>query len=260
MSLPAAIQTRSLSIGYPVRGGGKRVVHAGLDLALEAGCVTCLLGRNGAGKSTLLRTLCGLQPPLAGEVLLEGESLRTLSPAALSTRVGVVLTVRDYPGGITVYELVSLGRYPHTGFFGSLGVADHAVVREALGAVGIAAKADRLLSELSDGERQKAYIAKTLAQECPVILLDEPTAFLDVPSRMETWETLRRLAHGRRKAVLLSTHDVESAVRMADRLWLLPETDPEGASGAVLCGSPAEMAADGTLENFFGVRLPQGGF
>ena len=259
MPLPAAIQTRSLSIGYPVRGGAARVIHAGLDLELAAGCVTCLLGRNGAGKSTLLRTLCGLQPPLAGEILLEGKPLQSLSPAELSMRVGVVLTVRDYPGGITVYELVSLGRYPHTGFFGSLGVADHAAVREALEAVGIADKAGRLLSELSDGERQKAYIAKALAQECPVILLDEPTAFLDVPSRLETWETLRRLARGQRKAVLLSTHDVESAVRMADRLWLLPEPGPGTASSAVLCGFPAEMVAAGTLDRFFGIQLPRGG-
>lgn len=258
--LPAAIQTRSLSIGYPVRGGGKRVVHTGLDLALEAGCVTCLLGRNGAGKSTLLRTLCGLQPPLAGEVLLGGDPLRTLSAAALSMRVGVVLTVRDYPGGISVYELVSLGRYPHTGFFGSLGVTDHAAVREALEAVGIADKAGRLLSELSDGERQKAYIAKTLAQECPVILLDEPTSFLDVPSKLETWKTLRALAHGQGKAILLSTHDLDSALRMADRLWLLPEADADGTGGAVICGTPAALAADGTLENFFGIQLPQGGF
>ena len=260
MSACPAIETRSLSIGYPVRGGARRVVHRGLDLQLPAGAVTCLLGRNGAGKSTLLKTLCGLLPPLGGEILLESRPLRTYSPEALSAQVGVVLTDRGFPGGITVYELVSMGRYPHTDFFGTLREADHAVVREALAMVGIAAKAGRLLAELSDGERQKAYIAKALAQECPVILLDEPTAFLDVPSRAETWETLRRLAHERQKAVLLSTHDVESAVRMSDCLWLLPEAGLESASDAVQCGSPAEMLADGTLESFFGVRLPQGGF
>ena len=255
MSACPAIETRSLSIGYPVRGGARRVVHTGLDLTLPAGAVTCLLGRNGAGKSTLLKTLCGLLPPLEGEILLDGRPLRKFSPAAMSAQVGVVLTDRGFPGGITVYELVSMGRYPHTDFFGTLREADHAVVREALAMVGIAGRAERLLGELSDGERQKAYIAKALAQECPVILLDEPTAFLDVPSRVETWETLRRLAHERRKAVLLSTHDVESAVRMADRLWLLPEASPDAAANAVLSGTPVELAADGTIGRFFGIRI-----
>ena len=260
MILPPAIETRALSIGYPVRGGARRVVHAGLDLQLSAGSVTCLLGRNGAGKSTLLRTLCGLLPPLGGEILLDGRPLRAFSPEALSAQVGVVLTDRDFPGGITVRELVSMGRYPHTDFFGTLREKDRAIVQVALDTAGIADKADRLLGELSDGERQKAYIAKALAQECPVILLDEPTAFLDVPSRLETWETLRRLARGQQKAILLSTHDVDSALRMADCLWLLPEAGAEGAAGAMVCGDPQTLLADGTLECFFGIQRGQGGF
>jgi len=251
MSAEPILETRALSIGYPLRGGVRRIVHSGLDLQLYAGGITCLLGRNGAGKSTLLRTLCGLQPPLAGEVRLAGRPLRDISAASLSTQVGVVLTDRGFPGGITVYELVSLGRYPHTGFFGTLRIADHTAIREALDVVGIGAKADRLLSELSDGERQKAYIAKALAQECPVILLDEPTAFLDVPSRLETWRTLRDLARSRQMAVLLSTHDLDGALRMAERLWLLPEED----SAAALCGEPDALVANGTLERFFGVTI-----
>ena len=260
MFLPPSIETRSLSIGYPLRGGVRRVVHSGINLQLFAGGVTCLLGRNGSGKSTLLRTLCGLLKPLDGEIILEGRPLQTYSPEERASKVGVVLTDRGFPGAITVYELVSMGRYPHTGFFGKREEEDHAVVRESLEMVGIAAKADRMLAELSDGERQKAYLAKALAQECPVILLDEPTAFLDVTSRLETWETLKLLARVRQKAILLTTHDLESAIRTADLLWLLPETTVTSSSGPVLTGKPADLATDGTLDRFFGTHIPFVGF
>ena len=141
MFLPPSIETRSLSIGYPIRGGLNRVVHSGLDLQLYAGGVTCLLGRNGSGKSTLLRTLCGLLKPLSGEIILEGRPLETYTPEERASKVGVVLTDRGFPGAITVYELVSMGRYPHTDFFGNLEEEDHAIVRESLEMVGIDAKA-----------------------------------------------------------------------------------------------------------------------
>lgn len=247
------IETRSLSIGYTGRGG-RHTVHPGLDLQLFPGELTCLLGRNGAGKSTLLKTLCGLLAPLDGEVRIDGRSLRDYSPEQLSARVGVVLTERTQAGGISVYDLVSLGRYPHTGFFGTLREKDHAAVRAALEAVGIAHKAENHVAELSDGERQKAFIAKALAQECPIILLDEPTAFLDVTSRLETMLSLRRLAHEAGKAVLLSTHDLDTALQTADRLWLLPAISPEAGTSAnkLICGAPDELVTDGSLERFFG--------
>jgi iron complex transport system ATP-binding protein len=253
--IPPPIETRALSIGYTLRGNLRRVVHSGLDLQLYAGGVTCLLGRNGSGKSTLLRTLCGLLKPLSGEIILDGRPLESYSPEERASKVGVVLTDRDFPGAISVYELVSMGRYPHTDFFGSLDDDDHAVVRESIEMVGLTDKSDRLLAELSDGERQKAYIAKALAQECPVILLDEPTAFLDVPSRLETWETLKRLARVRQKAILLTTHDLESAIRTADLLWLLPEATVTSSSGALISGKPGEMVADGTVDKFFGTHI-----
>ena len=247
------IETRSLSIGYTGRGS-RHTVHSGLDLQLYPGELTCLLGRNGAGKSTLLKTLCGLLAPLDGEVRIDGRSLRDYSPEQLSARVGVVLTERTQAGGISVYDLVSLGRYPHTGFFGTLREKDHAAVRAALEAVGIAHKAENHVAELSDGERQKAFIAKALAQECPIILLDEPTAFLDVTSRLETMLSLRSLAHDQGKAVLLSTHDLDTALQTADRLWLLPAISPEAGTSAkkLICGAPDELVADGSLERFFG--------
>jgi ABC-type cobalamin/Fe3+-siderophores transport systems, ATPase components len=251
MEARPVIETRSLCIGYSGRGS-RHIVHPGLDLQLLPGELTCLLGRNGAGKSTLLKTLCGLLPPLGGEVLVDGRPLGSYSPEQLSARVGVVLTERTQAGGISVYDLVALGRYPHTGFFGTLREIDHVAVRSAMEAVGIAHKADCHVAELSDGERQKAFIAKALAQECPIILLDEPTAFLDVTSRLETLLSLRRLAHERDKTILLSTHDLDTALQNADRLWLLPAISPElQAAEPMVCGTPDSLIADGSLAHFF---------
>lgn len=247
MKRAVAISTHQLSIGYSGRGG-KRVVHPDLNLQLFSGEITALLGSNGAGKSTLLRTLCGLLPSLHGDIFIEGRPLAGYRSGELSTHVGVVLTERTQTGGISVYDLVSLGRYPHTGFFGSLREDDHAAIRHALDTVGIADKAQRFVSELSDGERQKAFIAKVLAQECPIILLDEPTAFLDVTSRMETMITLRRLAHREGKAVLLSTHDLDTALQLADTLWLQPADPAE----EMICGKPDQLVGNGALARFFG--------
>ena len=166
------------------------MVHDALDLNLYPGEVTCLLGLNGAGKSTLLRTLCGFQPSLGGEIELKGKPLASYSQGDFSRMVGVVLTEKTNAGGITVYELVSLGRHPYTGFFGQLRQEDRRIIEESLAAAGIAHKAYNYVSELSDGERQKAMIAKALAQQCPIILLDEPTAMLDESARAEVMRIL----------------------------------------------------------------------
>ncbi len=240
------IETNRLSIGYLLKGGKRRVVHEGLDLCLHSGEVTCLLGLNGAGKSTLLRTLCGFQPPLSGEIRLMGKPLRSFSQSDFSLTVGVVLTEKTNAGGITAAELVALGRHPYTGFFGGLKERDREIVRWSLEAVGIAHKAQSYVSELSDGERQKAMIAKALAQECPIILLDEPTAFLDVTSRIETMVLLHRLAAEQRKAILLSTHDLDLAIQMGDCLWLQEKGRP------MACGTPEDLILNGVFASFFG--------
>jgi iron complex transport system ATP-binding protein len=240
------IQTSGLSIGYAAKGRRRKVVHEGLNLSLFPGEVTCLLGLNGVGKSTLLRTLCGFHPPMAGDILLAGKPLSDYSQAGLSLAVGVVLTEKTNAGGVTVYELVSLGRHPHTGFFGRLKKHDREVVEQSLEAAGIAHKAHSYVAELSDGERQKTMIAKTLAQECPLILLDEPTAFLDLAARIETMMLLRKLAKEQHKTILLSTHDVDQAIRMGDCLWLLEKQRP------MLCGTPEDLILNGDLDNFFG--------
>lgn len=256
MTKIAAIETIGLGIGYLLKGGKRKVVHDDLNLQLVSGEVTCLLGLNGAGKSTLLRTLCGFQPPLGGEIRLMGKPLSGYSQANFSLTVGVVLTEKTNAGGITVYELVSLGRHPYTGFFGQLKKADRAIIEQSLEAAGIAHKAQNYVSELSDGERQKAMIAKALAQQCPIILLDEPTAFLDVTSRIETMVLLHRLAVEQEKAILLSTHDLDLAIQMGDCLWLQEKGRP------MACGTPEDLIMSGAFESFsarkesFSIRLP----
>jgi iron complex transport system ATP-binding protein len=240
------IQTSGLGIGYTGTGRKRKIVHEDLNLQLFPAEVTCLLGLNGAGKSTLLRTLCGFQLPTGGSILLNGKPVSTYSQAELSLAIGVVLTEKTNVGGITVYELVSLGRHPYTGFFGRLKKHDRDVIEQSLEAAGIAHMARSRVAELSDGERQKAMIAKTLAQECPVILLDEPTAFLDVTGRIETMILLRKLAKEQQKAILLSTHDIDQAIRMGDCLWLMQKDRP------MICGTPEDLIFNNAFDTFFG--------
>lgn len=222
------------------------MVHESLDLHLRPGQVTCLLGLNGAGKSTLLRTLCGFQPPLGGTIRLMGRPLADFSRTDFALTVGVVLTEKTNAGGITVYDLVSLGRHPYTGFFGQLKERDRHVIAHSLQAVGIAHKAHNYVSELSDGERQKAMIAKALAQQCSLIILDEPTAFLDVTSRIETMVLLHKLATEQQKTILLSTHDLDLAIQMGDALWLQEKGRP------MACGAPEDLIMSGAFATFFG--------
>ena len=220
MKKKIVIQGKDLSIGYRT-GKKEKIVHQHLDFTLHAGELTCLLGANGAGKSTLLRTLSASQPSLAGELRILDKPVSAYTEKERSRTIGVVLTDKTFTGGLSVYELVALGRQPHTGFFGRLTKEDRRIVEEAMENVGIAHKAKNYTAELSDGERQKVMIAKALVQECPLILLDEPTAFLDVVSRIEIMHLLHRLAVEQNKAILLSTHDIEQALVLSDKLWLL---------------------------------------
>ena len=251
MKPTVAISTHQLCIGYTGRGG-QHVVHPDIDVKLFNGELTALLGNNGAGKSTLIKTLCGLLPSLRGDIFVDGKPLSGYRSHELAAHIGVVLTERTQAGGISVYDLVALGRYPHTGFFGTLREKDHAAIQAALETVGIADKASRFVSQLSDGERQKAFIAKVLAQESPIIMLDEPTAFLDVTSRLETMVTLRKLAHKEGKAILLSTHDLDTALQLADRIWLQPTCRPDTEiADPMVCGTPNALVINGSLARFF---------
>jgi iron complex transport system ATP-binding protein len=229
----AALWTRDLTTGYR-RGRVIRVVHRGLNLGLRRGALTALLGPNGAGKSTLLRTLAGLQPPLGGEVWIDGQPLASLSANQLARKLAVVLTDRVDVGYMSAYALAALGRYPYTRWDGRLTPEDEAIVQEAMRLTHCESLAAHPVLELSDGERQRVMLARALAQQTPVVLLDEPTAFLDLPRRVELMHLLQRLARTTGKAFLLTTHDLELALRFADELWL--------------------MAADGT----FTVSAPDG--
>lgn len=208
-----AITTNRLTVGYR----GHRVVED-ISLSLPCGRLVCLLGPNGAGKSTLLRTLCGFQPPIEGTVTISGSDITTMSAAEVARLVSVVLTDHPLTPSLTAAEMVGMGRAPYTGFWGRLSDDDRRLVSEAMQTVGIAPLATRRMGRLSDGERQKVMIAKALAQHTPVIVLDEPTAFLDYPSKVAVMKTLARLAHDEGKTILMSTHDLELAAQLGDEL------------------------------------------
>ena len=251
--MQVTIVIKDLAIGYPGKHSVKTVAE-GITDTLQSGCLTCLLGENGAGKSTLLRTLAGFQPALKGAIEILGKPLEQYKEKELATVIGVVLTERTNVQNMTVAELVGMGRSPYTNFWGRLTSEDKAKTEEAMALVGIEHLKDRQVQTLSDGERQKAMIAKALAQETPIIFLDEPTAFLDYPSKVEMLQLLRHLAVDMDKTVFLSTHDLELALQMADRLWLMAKRSADGtepARGGVIAGTPNELAEDGTLERFF---------
>lgn len=239
-----ALSTHDLVIGYR-HGKHDTVIMDGLDLELKPGRLTALLGANGKGKSTLMRTLAGSQPRLSGHIEYAGRDIDTLSRKELSRMLSLVYTDRTQAGGLTVKELVSLGRQPYTGFFGRLDDKDRDVVDSAMSASGIRHKQDCFLAELSDGERQKAMIAKVLAQETPVIMLDEPTAFLDVASKADVVKLLHSLAHDNGKAVLLSTHDISQALLLADELWIIT------ADRQILQGFTEDMILDGVMQKMW---------
>lgn len=208
------ISLSQLSVGYTL----SHPVISDINLELRSGQLACLIGENGIGKSTLLKTLTGFLPKLKGSLLLGNRDIESFSQRELARQVSIVLTQKPDVQNLTIEEIIGLGRSPYTGFFGRLRAEDRKVVDDAIATMGIEKLRGRMIQTLSDGERQKVMIAKALAQETPIILLDEPTAFLDFPSKAETFQSLQRMAHERDKLILLSTHDLELAVRFADSL------------------------------------------
>jgi iron complex transport system ATP-binding protein len=243
MKREETIRLSGLAIGYPGKHSVK-IVAEGITESIHSGELTCLIGENGAGKSTLLRTLSGFLPALSGEITIMGKPLRDYREKELATVIGVVLTEKTNLQNMTVAELVGMGRSPYTGFWGRLSADDRQKVDAALAMVGIAALRDRLVQTLSDGERQKVMIAKALAQETPIIFLDEPTAFLDYPSKVEILHLLHRLSCEMGKTIFLSTHDLELALQVADTVWLMDRRD------GLLTGTPKELAQQGSLSQF----------
>lgn len=243
--------TRGLAAGYR-----DKLIAEGLDLSLSRGDMTLLLGANGRGKSTLLRTLSAAQPPIAGTVTIAGKSLADTPAADMARLISLVYTDRTLAGQLTAAELVALGRQPYTGFFGRLSADDRRIVDESLDTVGMLRFSRRYVSTLSDGERQKIMLARALAQQTPVILLDEPTSFLDIASRIETMQMLHDLATRSGKAILLSTHDIAEALPLATHAWLMVENDPAlRASSAMITGTVPELVATGAFDRLFPRRI-----
>jgi iron complex transport system ATP-binding protein len=243
--MTSILNAHDLAIGYRNPRQPDSIVARSLELELRRGELVCLLGPNGAGKSTLMRTLTGMQPPLAGQVLLNGSNIHRFAPAELAKMLSIVLTERVDAGNLSAYELVALGRYPYTNWVGRLSAADHAIIQKALRDAAAEELMVRPVNQLSDGERQKVMIARALAQEPVIMLLDEPTAFLDLPRRVEIMHMLRALAHSNGCAILLSTHDLDLALRNADRIWLL------AGNGVLHSGAPEDLVFNGAFAATF---------
>lgn len=242
------IRLDDLSIGYSIKKHHTKEVASHIQATIRSGELTCLLGENGVGKSTLLRTLSAFQPKLSGHIWLLGREVESYTDRQLSRIISVVLTERCEIRNMTVRDLVGMGRSPYTGFWGRLSQNDWEVVDRSIRLVGIEVLASRMVHTLSDGERQKVMIAKALAQETPIIFLDEPTAFLDYPSKVEIMQLLYRLIQTTEKTIFLSTHDLDLALEIADKIWLMERKQ------GITAGTPEDLALSGRLKSFFSGR------
>lgn len=237
------MQTQSLSLAYD-----RETIIKQLTLSIVAGQVTTLVGPNGCGKSTLLRGLARLLRPQTGEVLLDGKAIHTMPTKQLARQLGILPQGPTAPEGLTVYELVAQGRYPHQGFFQQWSVEDEAVTREAIAVTDMMAFADRPLDTLSGGQRQRAWIAMTLAQNTPILLLDEPTTFLDIGYQLEVMELIEHLNRERKMTILLVLHDLNQAARFSQRLIVL------NGGVVVADGAPGDVLTKALLADVFKVQ------
>ncbi len=244
MNSYTGISIKNLTTGYRHH---RETTNVGIDLnaELRRGELTCLLGPNGSGKSTLLRTLCGFQPAMEGTVCVAGKEINEYSSAELARLISVVLTDNSRITDMTVWDVVAMGRSPYTNFWGKLTEEDIEEVDRCMQLAGISEFAKRSIRTLSDGERQKVMIAKAIAQDTDIIVLDEPTAFLDYPNKVGMLILLHKIAKTMNKAVLLSTHDMEHALQVADQIWLLDK------SLGLTADTPSALSEDGSIERYF---------
>ena len=237
--MKAVLHTEVLAVGYP-----RKEVLRDLSFNLNEGELVALIGVNGSGKSTLLRTLAGLHQPLSGSIEVAGRDLRQMSSAERARHISVVLTGRPAIGLLDVHTLIALGRQPWTGRMGRLTAVDHEKVDRAMESTGTKAFASRSIDALSDGELQKVLIARALAQDTPLMLLDEPTAFLDLVNRVQLMRLLKEIVHSLRKTVLLSTHDLQTAMLLSDRLLVVDQ-------GRLWSGTPKAAVEEEVLVKAF---------
>ena len=240
----AILETNDLDIGYTLKHA-KACIAKELNIHIYEGEMVCLLGPNGSGKSTLIRTLAGMQKALSGTIFIKNKPVIHHNTGALAKQMSVVLTERVDIPNLNVYDLVSLGRFPHTNWFGKLTERDKELVANAISQVGLNGFECRHFNTLSDGEKQRCMIAKALAQDTPFIMLDEPTAHLDLPNRIEIMKLLKELARKTFTSILLSTHELDLALQVADRIWLMQNNKP------LLCGTPEDLVLNGSFEQAF---------
>ncbi|NJN26680.1 MAG: ABC transporter ATP-binding protein [Cyclobacteriaceae bacterium] len=240
-----ALQISQLEIGYGQKRQSGVKVAGPIDIAIQAGELICLLGPNGVGKSTLLRTMAGIQPSLGGSIHILSQNISEIHKRKLARHLSVVLTDSLGYGNLTAFELVSLGRIPHTGWFGNLGSEDRNKIQWAVESTGISHLCQKSIHALSDGERQKVMIARALAQDTPVILLDEPTAHLDLPNRIDIVRLLRKLARETEKAIIMSTHELDLALQAADKIWLMT------SENITYSGTPEDLVLNDTFGGAF---------
>ena len=239
-----SVKIDQLSIGY--RHSGKvSTVADSINLNLNDGELVCLMGPNGIGKSTLLRTLTGLQPPLGGQIFINGIDIQTSSAQERARQVAIVLTERPSVGFMTVRELVSLGRYPYTNWRSYQSPDDEGVITTALEQVGLMDRQHQPVAELSDGYVQKALIARALTQDTSLVVLDEPTVHLDIKNKTEVIRLLEELVKVANKTILLSTHDLDLALKHANKLWLFDENE-------IKIGLPEDLVLNGSVATTFG--------
>jgi iron complex transport system ATP-binding protein len=238
------IELNNAAIGYKAKSHSVNVVKSDISVYALKGELVALIGGNGVGKSTLLRTIAGFQPSIGGDVLIRGKQVNSYREKELALIMSFVSTEIIRVPNLSVFDLVSLGRYPHTNWFGKLLDEDRYIVEEAIKSVGLQGYENRMVNYISDGERQKAMIARTLAQNTDVIVLDEPTAFLDLSNKYEIVHILHQLASEKGKTILFSTHDLTTAIAESDRIWLM-------LNDSVGQGSPEDLILKGDFAALF---------
>jgi len=237
------LETEDLSIGY-VSKKKKTVIAKNLNLNLHKGELVCLLGKNGIGKSTLLRTLTKVQPKLSGLILINNKNLDQINSNELAKNISLVLTEKIPPSNLTVYELIALGRQPYTNWLGTLSQDDIKQINFAMEQMQLQNLKDKRCDELSDGQLQRVMICRALAQNTDVIILDEPTAHLDIQHKMLTFQILQNLAKKLHKTILISTHEIQLALQMADTLWLMTDDD-------FIAGNPKMLINNDSINQLF---------
>lgn len=243
------LELQQLLIGYAVSKKKAKALMPAISVSLDKGELVALTGPNGAGKTSLFRVISSNLKPLQGQVFIDGKDIADLSARQKAGLLSIVLTDRVGENYMKVVDVVASGRYPYTGLWARLTNEDKTIINQSLELTGAAVLADRLMQSLSDGERQKVMIAKALAQDTPLILLDEPSAFLDYPSKIALIQLLKKLAKDYNKTILFSSHDLDMIMRQVDKLWLMSPDKP------MLSGAPDKLLADGKLQTYFGMNF-----